>query len=733
MAGAIAAAHGHCPLGKWGEPPPPSSQGPAWLIQPDRGPVDVVYFLGSESKHQDWELRYSLRSVAKHFKDLGQVYVIGYKPPWLTGVVHVPMPDKHKHNKDANLIDKLVEAYRWGVSPWYLNISDDQILLKPVRFADCKAYHGGDLATMPVTFWSGHKWKDRLRRTMNHLVGRGLPAFHHDCHAPFPIHAETFARVAREVDYATPPGFTIHTLYGNSAPIHREPIGRRKVTYEHACYLSFNIAKNLDEPEALFLGYSDSGMTPQFMDEIEYRFKEPSPWEADRRRPIAKPRPSPAAIHLPDVPTVVYTVPRATDRHPRVKAILDAAGFSNWQFFYGQNTRPYWTAIPHDHARLLREHEPPFLILEDDIAVRDFHPWVEPPPAAEIVYLGAGRSRRRHNGIAIARQHLPGHRILQAHQYGYEDLGPDWMRVFNMLYTHAILYLDKRVMLEVAEALDTSHVPIDWTLAQQQWRWQTVCRKIPMWWQNDNRHREETFEYGPNAATEARQRKNRKPARSETILLTSCVRPAAPVAVASPQDRLAELLAAVELWRGSPTVGRIIVADASGFTPPAVPRGIEWHAWDLSRLARDHGKGRAEAELLARTVARCQPDAFWKITGRLFVTNFAALGRPQGAALAAFDMPPGIDTRCFYATRPAFETLLAPRLEEIDDRHRESWIEAVYGRVAADSAARLTAPRYMGRSGTTGRRCEEWYPSDLLARAQATARSWLSGTVFPTK
>ena len=343
-AGAIAATEGRCPLGKWGEPPPPSAQGHAWLIQPDRGPIDVVYFLGPGSQHDDWELRYSLRSIAKNFLDLGMVFVIGHRPTWLTGVVHIEMPDRHKHNKDANLIEKLVAAYHWGASRWFLNVSDDQILLKPVRFADCRAFHGGDLAAMPRTFWGAHKWKDRLKRTANHLVNHGLPCWHHDCHVPFPIHAETFARIASQADYATPPGFTIHTFYGNSAPIERTPIGRRKVTYEHACYLKTNIDYNLNEPEALFVGYSDAGMTPQFMDEIEYRFPEPSPWEADHGIRTVTPQ-NRGIVTLAGGPTYTlnaYILCRLL-RHYGCRLPIE------W-FYLGEEMKPAWAAFLQEHV-----------------------------------------------------------------------------------------------------------------------------------------------------------------------------------------------------------------------------------------------------------------------------------------------------------------------------------------------------------------------------------------------
>ena len=65
--------------------------------------IDIVYPLGTGSKWQDSELRFSLRSIEKNFIDKGTVWVIGHKPDWLINARHIPMPDKHKHNKDANI------------------------------------------------------------------------------------------------------------------------------------------------------------------------------------------------------------------------------------------------------------------------------------------------------------------------------------------------------------------------------------------------------------------------------------------------------------------------------------------------------------------------------------------------------------------------------------------------------------------------------------------------------
>jgi hypothetical protein len=203
-------------------------------------------------------------------------------------------------------------------------------------------------------------------------------------------------------------------------------------------------------------------------------------------------------IHLPDVPTVVYTCdkPNCVARHPRVTKLLTRLGFADWRFFWGTPGVPYWENIPREHAQLLRENEPPFLILEDDIALRDFQPWIAPPPGAELVFLGGGAGGRQ-SAIRNARQHLPGMEIRNLHGYGYAKIDghPDWVRVFGMYYTHAILYTSKAAMLDVADQLCSRRSQIDVILGHEMWRWFCALRNVPMFWQDDGHHRKETYEY----------------------------------------------------------------------------------------------------------------------------------------------------------------------------------------------------------------------------------------------
>jgi hypothetical protein len=216
-------------------------------------------------------------------------------------------------------------------------------------------------------------------------------------------------------------------------------------------------------------------------------------------------------IFLPDVQTVVYTCdkPNCVARHPRVTRLLESLGFSDWRFHWGPVGVPYWLPIRADYASLLRDNEPPFLILEDDIAVREFRAWIVPPPGADLIYLGGGGSWRNSRLLADAKRRLPDHKIYRVREIGWEDFEgyPEWVRVFGMFGTHACLWLDKRVMLEAADAIENDTVQVDVIFGKNQWRWQCVLRKVPMFWQDDGHNGRGTFDYSPQAPVTREQRR----------------------------------------------------------------------------------------------------------------------------------------------------------------------------------------------------------------------------------
>lgn len=241
---------------------------------------DVVYPLGAGSVWNDNELRYSLRSMEKNLRDLGRVFVVGHKPDWLINVVHIPMKDIHRKNKDANLIDKVLAACRTGVSDKFLFASDDQCLLQPVSLAELKAYHIGRLEDKPADFWGGGRWKRRLRRTYGLLLHEEKTTFHYDSHVPMVYERESFESVMTSWPYQQGIGYCINTLYFNMLAIKEQyEMQGQKLTLEQPVPSADEIRAKLIGKT--YLGYSDAGLTDGLRTILAELFPEPSQFEGD--------------------------------------------------------------------------------------------------------------------------------------------------------------------------------------------------------------------------------------------------------------------------------------------------------------------------------------------------------------------------------------------------------------------------------------------------------------------
>ena len=222
---------------------------------------DAVYPLGSGSKWDNNELRYSLRSLEKNFIDLGNVYVVGDRPEWLTGAIHIPCDDPLPHNKDGNLIRKILRACRAPkLSEEFLQVSDDQILLQPLSFAELHPYYVMDLAGAGESWFSGGAWANRMQRTHQWLLAHGLTTYHYDSHVPQPMSKANCLRVMSECDYEEGIGYAINTLYFNSLGLaeHR-PIRDKRAVFELACRSTVAIRRRLHGK--IYLNYFDPALT----------------------------------------------------------------------------------------------------------------------------------------------------------------------------------------------------------------------------------------------------------------------------------------------------------------------------------------------------------------------------------------------------------------------------------------------------------------------------------------
>jgi hypothetical protein len=162
------------------------------------------------------ELRYALRSIEKHVKDLDEVWVIGDKPKWLTGVNHIEMGD-HPDNrfKERNIMSKVREYFKHCDGD-VLFTNDDIFLLKDILAQGYPYYYN-----RPLTFTNGNPgpYKASQNNTIGVLKEKGLKTLNYDIHVPIVYRKEWFLSVMDGVDWNIPYGYVIKSLYSNSLDV----------------------------------------------------------------------------------------------------------------------------------------------------------------------------------------------------------------------------------------------------------------------------------------------------------------------------------------------------------------------------------------------------------------------------------------------------------------------------------------------------------------------------------
>lgn len=185
-----------------------------------QNPTDLVYKVGIGNEADNWlELRHSIRSAKRHFKDLNNIYIVGHKPNWLNNVIHVNLSDPYTHNKDANLINKLIRACLCpDLTQKFINMSDDYFFLKDMTADDFArpTVNNKVLETMATPGKKLTKWELRLKRTVDVLGIKGLPVNCYETHGPQLLDKTLFPQILLDYDYGEGNGMCGNTLYFNT-------------------------------------------------------------------------------------------------------------------------------------------------------------------------------------------------------------------------------------------------------------------------------------------------------------------------------------------------------------------------------------------------------------------------------------------------------------------------------------------------------------------------------------
>jgi hypothetical protein len=214
------------------------------------------------------ELRFSLRSIEKHFIDRDcPIYILGdAPPPWLEPAGRVKfLPMDYSRSRTRGLHQAFATGLQIAERVLWMN--DDIYLLKDAGWSDFEtALTEGVLnAKVPKLLKSSNAWQRWLGECVLDLRQRGVETVHRFAtHTPYLFERDKSLEILRGFHLPYKGGWV--TRYHAWHKTAHEPCGRLKTN-------------TLPAPHARFLNHNDKSLTPALRLAIAATFAEAAPWE----------------------------------------------------------------------------------------------------------------------------------------------------------------------------------------------------------------------------------------------------------------------------------------------------------------------------------------------------------------------------------------------------------------------------------------------------------------------
>lgn len=169
--------------------------------------MDVVYILGNGSRWKDNEIRYSLRSIEKHLTGFDKVFIVGSKPDFLQGVIHLPAEDCYPQDelrRNYNIQAKVCMACNCElVSKDFVFFNDDHFMLEDMHVNEIKYWNDGG--------WDAPILRANVayKRTLHNT--KPFSNLHYDIHTPIVYNKERFLDRMAKVNWSKE--YAIKSLY----------------------------------------------------------------------------------------------------------------------------------------------------------------------------------------------------------------------------------------------------------------------------------------------------------------------------------------------------------------------------------------------------------------------------------------------------------------------------------------------------------------------------------------
>lgn len=177
--------------------------------------TDILIPLGQGSRQNDLELRYCLRSIEKHLREVGNVVIVGeQRLDWLANVIWVYGRDNPNGWMRANNIYRKIEiAIKSGagtlLSDNFLFMNDDHFLLTDFDAREFPFYHRSEIALASlVKNWPQYM---QMKNTVEVLPG---PKYDFDVHCPIVYNKHRFIEVFENLEWPEY-GYGIKSMYCN--------------------------------------------------------------------------------------------------------------------------------------------------------------------------------------------------------------------------------------------------------------------------------------------------------------------------------------------------------------------------------------------------------------------------------------------------------------------------------------------------------------------------------------
>jgi hypothetical protein len=170
--------------------------------------VDIVIPLNNRSYQKNIELKYCLRSIEKHLTGVGNVFIVGHMPEWVTRCIHLPFEEDPRNRfRDRNIMLKMLEACKDDrVSDDFLMVHDDHFMLADYEAGKFPYYHMGPMN-------EGQGQYGETKQNTKSLLSFTESFNNYDAHCPILFNKQLFMRSVALADWSKWYGYCLKTLY----------------------------------------------------------------------------------------------------------------------------------------------------------------------------------------------------------------------------------------------------------------------------------------------------------------------------------------------------------------------------------------------------------------------------------------------------------------------------------------------------------------------------------------